>query len=70
MPTDWKTAYRAAINEHDPKKKPDLCDQACRAINDRILEQGPYPADVQERRVLEEGLRQLTVHKTSKRKRP
>lgn len=68
VPIDWKTPYRAAINEHDSKKKRDLCDQACRAINDRILEQGPYAADEQERGILEEGLRQLTLHK-QKRKR-
>jgi nucleoside-diphosphate-sugar epimerase len=43
-----------------PKKKRDLCDQARRAINDRILEQGPYAVDKQERGILEEELRQLT----------
>jgi hypothetical protein len=63
LPTDWKAPYRAAIKEHDPKKKRSLCDLACRAINDRILDQGPYAADTREIGALEEGLRQLVLHR-------
>jgi hypothetical protein len=67
LPTDWKSLYRSAINEQDPEKKPGLCDLAVRAINERILNQAPYSADAQEIGVLEDGLRQLTLHKQRKR---
>jgi hypothetical protein len=55
------------MREHDPKKKRDLCDRACRAINERILQQGLHSADEQERGVLEEGLRQLTLQRGDKK---
>jgi hypothetical protein len=58
----WKVAYAIAIHEQDPRKKPDLCQQARRAINDRYLQQGPYAASPMEKRVLAEALRQLTIH--------
>ena len=58
----WKVAYALAIHEKDPSKKPHLCEQARRAINDRILQPTPFAASHLERRVLEEALRQLTIH--------
>jgi len=66
--TEWKPAYRAAINEFDPKKKLSLCDQANRAINVAILEQYPR-LDAQELELLRAALRDVTLHKLSRRRK-
>lgn len=66
MLTDWKTPFIAAINEHDPTQKRRLCDLACLAINDRIFDQEPDAADAKEIEMLEEGLRQLALHRQDK----
>ena len=69
MPIDWKTIYTAAIREQDPAKISDLCDEARRAISDRVLEQGKRGTNTPEQEELEEALRQLVVHEL-KTKRP
>jgi hypothetical protein len=70
MPIDWKSIYASAIREQDPAKIPDLCDEARRAINDRVVEQGKRSTNTPERRELEEALRQLVVHELNRTKRP
>jgi hypothetical protein len=61
-PEHWKIAYAVAIYEQDPSKKAGLCDQARRAINDRILQQPSCVSGGLEREVLREALRQITMH--------
>jgi hypothetical protein len=70
MPIRWMSAYAAALQEQDPEKLPTLCDEARRAINDRILELGSKLHDSSEREQLEEALRQLTIHETKRKRDP
>ena len=61
MPTQWMSAYVAALGEQDPAKVPELYEQARRAIHCRLLELENAPADVRERGELDEALRQITI---------
>lgn len=66
MRTRWINLYLAALREQDPAKIPDLCDQARRAINDRVLQIATQPQCNPERTALEEALRQFVVHELKK----
>jgi len=70
MSTDWTTPYRAALQEQDPAKLPDLCERARRAIHDRTLELGTKAAAAPEREQLEEALRQLVMHEAKSKPKP
>jgi hypothetical protein len=69
MPIDWKTIYATALREQDPAKIPDLCDEARRAINERVLEHGKGGTSAAERVELEEALRQLVIHELKSKRR-
>ena len=56
MPTDWRSAYAAALQESSPEKVLAACVNARRLINDRVLE------ITNEMSELEEALRQLFVY--------
>ncbi len=62
MTTDWKSAYAAALRERDPKRVPDLCDEARHAINTRLLEFATRVSHTAEIKELEEALRQLVIY--------
>jgi hypothetical protein len=61
MPTEWRSAYEAALREQDAAKIAEACEAAIRAINARLLET-PNVRD-QETEDLEEALRRLTIHR-------
>jgi len=64
MATNWTTPYRAARRERNPAKLLELCEQARRGINDRMLALATQGADTLERRELEEALRRLIAHES------
>jgi hypothetical protein len=64
MAIDWRTAFEAALREHDPAKVGNACDRARTLINDRnfeLLREHPLTSAV-EREELDEALRQLVIH--------
>jgi len=64
MATDWTSCYRAARRERNPAKLHELCEQARRAINDRMPGLATQGEDTLERRELEEALRRLVAHES------
>ena len=70
MPIDWKTPYQAAIREPHSRQSSALCENAHRAIHERILQQGRQHPDAAEREELEDALRQLTLHAEKKAPKP
>lgn len=64
MSTDWKTAYRVAIREQDPKKQFPLCDRARSAMSERESELGTERPGVRESEQLDRARHRLGVHAT------
>lgn len=57
----WREVYTSARLELDPASQADLCKEACRLMQRRMVELASDGGDVRERDALEEALRDLWV---------
>ena len=68
MPTEWRRLFEVALQESDPAKITEVCEQARRAIHEQELAlthgDGAYSRRKEE---LHEALRQLLIHEHSVR---
>ncbi len=68
MLANWERLYREAFQELDAEKVPEICEQARRAINDRLTELAAQRSAAEtEREQLFEALRNLLIHEYQRR---
>jgi hypothetical protein len=58
---DWRKTYQSAKLELDPVKQLDLCKQARKLMQQRLVKLASGSSDAEERNALEEALRELWV---------